>query len=358
MPHPATQEIDTHGSGPRQCAVLSIAWIALVVILGILLLGDSTTARSGGVMSFLPYPSRDAEALQKQAARRNAAALTTNRFDIEYVEPTDPAHRPLYALLQQEHVLEKVQALLAPVKLSIRITLKLESCDGVANATFWDDVIKVCYEYIDHVMKHASKVATDTLPLRDVMIGPTIEVFLHEAGHAVVEVLDIPFFGREEDVADYFATYILLQLCKDDARRLILGTSFVGGAETIAEQDRTPPLHLLADTHSLPAQRYFNRWCMAYGADPVLFADAVGNGLLPQSRAKHCRYEYQTNAFAFRTLISPYIDEKLKQKVFAKNWFASPAMKRPMCAATVSMAISQGVTCKTLLDEGLCIEQR
>lgn len=324
-----------------RCTIVSLASIVAMALLAILLLSCSTAARSGGLFPFFPYKSKDVSALQEQAAPAGrSTALMTNRFDTEYAEPKNPAHRPIYEILRQEHILEKVQALLAPVKLPIRITLKLEDCDGVANATFWDDAIKVCYEYIDYVLKHASKAATDGLPLRDVMIGPAIEVFLHEAGHAVLEVLDIPFFGREEEVADYFATYILLQLCKDDARRLILGTSFVGGAEAIDEQGKAPELHLLADTHSLPAQRYFNRWCMAYGANPVLFADAIGNGMLPQSRAKHCRYEYQTNEFAFKTLISPYIDEKLKQDVLARNWFALPTTDRQMCSRTISMAVS------------------
>lgn len=311
-----------------RCPIASLAMIIAMTLLGIMLL--STAARSGGLFPFFPNKPQD----EAQVPARRAAALMTNRFDIDYVEPKNPAHRPIYELLRKEHILEKVQALLAPVKLPIRITLKLEDCDGVANATFWDDAIKVCYEYIDYVLKHASKAATDGLPLRDVMIGPTIEVFLHEAGHAVLEVLDIPFFGREEEVADYFATYILLQLCKDDARRLILGTSFVGGAEAIEEQGKAPELHLLADTHSLPAQRYFNRWCMAYGANPVLFADAIGNGMLPPSRAKHCRYEYQTNEFAFKTLISPYIDEKLKQDVLARNWFELPTRETRACSTS------------------------
>ena len=317
-----------------RCPIASLAMIVTMTLLGIMLL--STAARSGGLFPFFPHKPKN----EVHTPARHPATLMTNRFDIEYVEPKNPAHRAIYESLRQENILEKVQALLAPVKLPIRITLKLEGCDGVANATFWDDTIKVCYEYIEYVLKHASKVATDALPLRDAMIGPTIEVFLHEAGHAVLEVLDIPFFGREEEVADYFATYILLQLCKDDSRRLILGTSFVGGAEAIDEQGKAPELHLLADTHSLPAQRYFNRWCMAYGANPVLFADAIGNGMLPQSRAKHCRYEYQTNEFAFKTLISPYIDEKLKQDVLARNWFALPTTDLRMCSNTISMAAS------------------
>lgn len=246
--------------------------------------------------------------------------LKTNQFDVEYVEPKNPAHRPIYDMLKEQRILEKFQAFLAPIKLPIRITLKVEGCDGVANATFWDDAIKVCYEYFEYIWKQTPKMAGRLSP-KDAMVGPTVDVFLHEAGHAVLEVLDIPFFGREEEVADYFATYLLLQFCKDDSRRLILGASFVSGAEAMEEQGKAPELRLLADTHSLPAQRHFNRWCMAYGADPVLFADAISFGMLPKSRAKHCRYEYQTNAYAFKKLIEPYIDQEMKAKVAARKWF-------------------------------------
>lgn len=268
--------------------------------------------------------------------------LKTNQFDIEYVEPKNPAHRPIYDMLKEQRILEKFQAFLAPIKLPIRITLKVEGCDGVANATFWDDAIKVCYEYFEYIWNQTPKMVTQGLSSKDAMIGPTVDVLLHEAGHAVLEVLDIPFFGREEEVADYFATYILLQFCKDDARRLILGASFISGREAMDEQGKAPELRLLADTHSLPAQRHFNRWCMAYGADPVLFADAISFGMLPKSRAKHCRYEYQTNQYAFRKLITPYIDEEMKQKVMARKWFqfetpvAATIMEQPTESAAVA----------------------
>jgi hypothetical protein len=271
-----------------------------------------------------------------------ADKLKTNQFDVEYVEPKNPAHRPIYDMLKEQRILEKFQAFLAPVKLPIRITLKVEGCDGVANATFWDDAIKVCYEYFEYIWNQTPKMATRGLSPKDAMIGPTVDVFLHEAGHAVLEVLDIPFFGREEEAADYFATYLLLQFCKDDARRLILGASFISGREAMEDQGKTPELRLLADTHSLPAQRHFNRWCMAYGADPVLFADAISFGMLPKSRAKHCRYEYQTNEYAFKKLIAPYIDEELKKQVLARKWFqfetpvAATFMDTPTETATIS----------------------
>lgn len=249
------------------------------------------------------------------------SSLSTNQFDYEYVKPTNPAHMPIYTMMQEMRILEKFQAFLSPFRLQKKLMLRLEGCDGVANAYFWDDAVKVCYEYLEYVWKNSPKMVKQGLSPKDAMVGPTVEVFLHEVGHAIVETLEVPFFGREEEVADYFATYILLQFCKDDARRLILGASFLSGKEAMDEQGKAPELRLLGDAHSLPAQRYFNRWCMAYGSDPVLFADAVEMGMLPKHRAKNCGYEFRTNQYAFRKLIEPYIDQELKKKVASRPWF-------------------------------------
>jgi hypothetical protein len=254
--------------------------------------------------------------------------VKTNQFDYEYVEPKNPVHRQIYETMREKRVLESFQEFLSPLRLPIRITLRLEGCDGVANATFWDSAIKVCYEYIEYLRGQAPKAQKWGLTAGDSMIALVVDVFLHEAGHAVLEDLDIPFFGREEDAADYFASYLLLQFSKPDARRLILGTSFLGDAESMERrisagdrEMRATRMQMVADPHSLPGQRYFNRLCMAYGADPVLFADAISVGGLPEIRAKHCRYEYQTNAHAFKILIAPYIDDELQKKVMARKWF-------------------------------------
>ena len=247
--------------------------------------------------------------------------LKTNQFDIMYVEPKNPAHKPIYDRLKEKHVLEKLQEFLSPLRLPIRITIKTEGCDGVMNAYFDTDTIKVCYEYFEYLMKKSPKMVRQGLTPNDALIGPTVDVFLHELGHGLVRVLDVPYFGKEEDVADYIATYLLLSFCKDDARRLILGASFIGDAEAMDEQGKAPELRTLADSHSLPAQRYFNRWCMAYGADQEMFADAIELGMLPPNRVKWCKYEWQSNEYAFQQLIEPYVDFELKRKVMAKHWF-------------------------------------
>lgn len=284
--------------------------VRVAAILGIVVFAIPAAAQPS------PAPSCVPPAWAKQQT-----GLKTSQFDYQYVEPKNPAHLPLQAMLKDRRLLENLQEFLSPICLPERITLKVEGCDGVANAYFWEDAIKVCYEYFEYIQKYTPKGVLQGLTPHDVMIGPTVEVFLHELGHTLVEVLDIPFFGREEEVADYIATYILLHFGKDDARRLILGASIVAGDETLEEQSKAPELRLIADTHDLPAQRYFNRWCLAYGMDPALFADATSTGKLPEGRAKRCRYEYRTNEFAFKTLIAPYIDQPLRQQVLAKTWF-------------------------------------
>jgi len=74
-----------------------------------------------------------------------------------------------------------------------------------------------------------------------------------------------------------------------------------------------------ADVHELPAQRYFNVLCMAYGEDPELFADVIDHWHLPQSRAKNCRYEYRRFEYAFKALIDPYVDMTMVAPVRAKQ---------------------------------------
>jgi hypothetical protein len=41
-------------------------------------------------------------------------------------------------------------------------------------------------------------------------------MFLHETGHAVFDLLEVPVLGREEDAADLFSAYIMLHFGKDD----------------------------------------------------------------------------------------------------------------------------------------------
>src|SRR5262249_61625112 len=109
-------------------------------------------------------------------------------------------------------------------------------------------------------------------------------------------VYDVPIFGREEDAADNFAAYLILQM-RQDAHRLVKGAAFSYHMYIKDFKDNPPTtlrLAAFASNHGQPEERFFNLLCIAYGSDPKEYVDLVGTmmGPLPQARAKDCPYEF------------------------------------------------------------------
>jgi hypothetical protein len=265
-------------------------------------------------------------ASQAFAKSPSAARYKVNRIDIKYVEPTSADHQPVLKLLKEARALEKIQALLAPIRLPRRLLLQTKGCDGVSNAWYDGESVTVCYEYLDDLWKAAPEQATSNgLAPIDTLIGPVADVFLHEAGHAVYDILQVPRLGREEDAADQFSTFILLRFPKADARRLILGSAYQYKGD-LTSPSVSMKQQQFADEHGTPAQRFYNLLCMAYGADKELFADLVSKGLLPKDRAEGCEDEYQQVAFAMDKLIAPYVDRRLARKLH-RPWLPPTTVK-------------------------------
>ena len=251
------------------------------------------------------------------AAAGKSSGLRADRIQISYVPPKNSAHEALFQLLKERRVLEKFKGLLSALRLPRVLLLKVEGCDGESNAWYGDGAVTVCYEYLEDVLQSAP---TETTPAgvtrTDAIVGPTLEVFLHEVGHAVFDYLSVPVLGREEDAADQFAAYVLLQFDESDARRLIYGVAYSYNIDASKPSMKKTPF---ADEHGLPAQRFYNVLCMAYGADSKLFADVVDKKYLPRERAEGCADEYDQVIRALNKLIGPYIDQTRAKQVRASN---------------------------------------
>jgi len=113
-------------------------------------------------------------------------------------------------LLQDNQVLEDLAAdVNQTLKLPYDIPLHGSQCDQ-ANA-FWnpnEKTITICYEDADLGQKIFTK-AGDRDPDASA-IGSEDATFYHETGHMAITLYDLPITGREEDVADQLAAYILL----------------------------------------------------------------------------------------------------------------------------------------------------
>ncbi len=256
-----------------------------------------------------------------------AAEARTNRIQIEYVVPRNPEHEGLYAMLMQHRALEKLQETFSPFRLPIDLTLRTASCDGLANAWYHRPTINVCYEYIKEIFDIAPRETTAAgITRADAMLGQFFYVFAHEMGHAVYDLLRVPVLGPEEDAADYFAVYIMLQFGRDQARRLMIGAAYTY-QRSVRSQTVIVPLAAFSGAHSPPAQRFFNLMCLAYGADPSgVFADLIELGYLPPDRASRCQWEHGRLSFAFRQLVMPHVDASLARQVLDSTWLPDAKM--------------------------------
>jgi hypothetical protein len=243
---------------------------------------------------------------------------------INYVEPTDPAHRAIYDRLRKRQVLEQYKEFMSPLQLKRALSVALQGCDGKVNAWYSNGKITYCYEMVAVIENVVAK--ANPLPgfkLEDAIVGAFVQILLHETSHAVFDLLDVPVFGREEDAADALAEFVLLQFGDNVARRTLTGTAFLWRALELAE-NRNRTLEDYADEHGTHGQRFYNALCLAYGSDLVqgtkTFSDFIENNLLPEDRRGQCAKEYRHVLISFERLILPHVDKALMAKVRATEW--------------------------------------
>jgi len=255
-------------------------------------------------------------------------ALHRDQFRVLYEEPKNPAHQALYEELKAARTLERFREFLSFFRLPRLLTLKLAGCDGEDNAWYEPEelTITVCYEYLAEARRIAPKSATPGgVTPQNAVLGPLLEVFLHEIGHALFDQLRIPILGREEDAADQFAAYFLLHLHPQTARDAVAGVAWMYGQEA---KDAKISEDALANVHGLSAQRFYNTLCLAYGSEPELFREAIDLKLLPEGRAETCGDEYRQVSYAVRTLMSRYVDPAARDRVLAKDWAGGKIRKK------------------------------
>ncbi|GGH11034.1 hypothetical protein GCM10007036_07860 [Alsobacter metallidurans] len=249
------------------------------------------------------------------AAFFSAPAAHARQGDVRiaYVAPKDPAHESIYRTLRDKKVLERVRDRLSHLRFPRPLLIKVEGCDGDINAAYDPDegALGICYEYIAYIQELGQKIppagVKEGLTPANYIVGPFLEVLLHELAHAVFDLKKIPILGREEDAADQVAAFILLRLGKDEVRRVIasIGTMYASDAK-----ESPPKLKDFANEHGLPAQRFFNLMCISYGSDKKTFGDFVEKGYLPVERAELCEDEYRQVKFAFERLLAPHLKSR------------------------------------------------
>jgi hypothetical protein len=252
------------------------------------------------------------------------------QVQIQYAAPKFVA---LAERLQRRRILEEYSQFMSPLRLKEPLSISTEEC-GVVISDYNQHThhIRLCYEFLDLIENEAAVPQAKLPPpyndpkkypglglmpgysRAEVIVGGIIQVTLHETGHAIFDIQNIPRLGREEDAADEISGLVMLQFGKSISRTLIRGTIDVW--HHIQSKYGFNERASLGDVHSLSIERAVNYLCLAYGQDAPSFED-LAIQWIPKQRRDNCKYEYDSAFLAFKKTVLPFVDMEQLKKVQA-----------------------------------------
>lgn len=141
-------------------------------------------------------------------------------------------------------------------------------------------------------------------------LGFVTFVQLHELGHALIQVLDLPTVGPEEDVVDEFAAVVLVSFDAGSG----FGTDFTmagaaGFFEMWRESEQSQQASGLAfsDEHSLSIQRFYKIACLLVGAYPDRAAVTAQQLGLPPELSERCLVEAPGKLRSWARILAPHL---------------------------------------------------
>jgi hypothetical protein len=213
----------------------------------------------------------------------------------------------LAAQLSEERWLEDIadvlnESLILPVDIGMRFA----EC-GENNGYYSPDdrEIQICIEMFDGEREVFAAYYDEEADIEDAVNGSFLFTVFHEVGHALVDVLEIPFTGREEDTVDSLAAWWLIDGDEGEQSAIAGALSFYTDPEEAAEVDESE----LAGEHSLSQQRYYSLTCLVYGSDTEKYASLLEEEWLTPERAEQCPAEFERLTRTWYTLLDPHLKE-------------------------------------------------
>ena len=239
-----------------------------------------------------------------RAPLQGIASVKESGFRVAYQPTDDPTFKEVQERYKASRAFETITAeinesLVLPGVLDVQMA----SC-GIPNA-FYDPSggrIIMCYELVTYFIEVFTESGLSGEELDKAVHGAVLFTFYHEIGHSLVDVLELPITGREEDAVDQLATVVLVNEGESGAQMALAGAKWF-----LIESDKEKDDEMVFwAVHSLHKQRYFDISCMVYGFAPHTFGDLVGSKGIPRGRAMRCPSQYQRIERSWGKLLAPH----------------------------------------------------
>lgn len=235
-----------------------------------------------------------------QKVKNNIEEKVIDNGDFKIVYKESEKYSKVKTLFENSRVFDKIiKSINKKIALPNDVIISFREC-GEANAFYQKSEITMCYEIIEKVTKTFTEAVNSEEELDTAMRDTTSFLLFHEIGHALIDVLDLPTTGKEEDTADQLAVWVITG-AGDDGEEIVLNAVtwfYLNGSK---EKDL-----LFWDQHSLNQQRFSDVTCLVYGKDQK-HSYLIDEGILKEERARECNLEYLRIDKTFNDLLKPYL---------------------------------------------------
>ncbi len=248
--------------------------------------------------------SEERDTAQTTTAARKVAP-TYGTVNISYASPQSKTEQIAQELFSAGQTKEIAQGLASNFKLPNDITLEVVNGFVGPNWNPQTETITLSYGFMDYMAQIIRKHDPD---IRDYDLGKYLGalngfILFHEMGHMLVNQLNLPITGKEEDAVDELASVIMLKFVDGgdefsfNAAKFFHNLSSDRGA--LKESNYW-------DVHSLDEQRAYNIVCWVAGSSEADYKQVQRLGILGADRLRGCPQEFQQKVNSWETLLKPY----------------------------------------------------
>ncbi|MGH1577287.1 DUF4344 domain-containing metallopeptidase [Planktotalea sp.] len=177
-------------------------------------------------------------------------------------------------------------------------------------------------------MRRAALTALALLPtpvFADFVENNLLAIFYHELGHAVIDQMQVPIFGQEEDAADALSILLIDALYDSESAEAI---AYDAAALFWVEAEQEPAFW---DVHGPDEQRFYNTVCLFYGADPDAREDFAQELGLPDERAESCEDEFLLASDSWNGVL----DEMMENSAYSQELSLSAKAPLPIIQSEI-----------------------
>jgi hypothetical protein len=237
---------------------------------------------------------------------------------VKYSSPKEKNNKEIKKWLVDEDIIKNlVETVNREIKIDDKLTIFIKDGDSAYYDPENHQII-ITYNFITEVRERFKNEHKDEGEENwELYTQDAIEhTFYHELGHALIDILDLPVLGKEEDAVDDFGVLMLLFTTENGEERVLSAAElfFLEGEdiEEFLPED-------FMDEHSLDDQRGYRSLTLIYGSNPIEYGYIAKELEFNEEQKEVAKEIFDKQKRSWLTVLKPYLKDGTLLDIYSKD---------------------------------------